>query len=1325
MQSVTNLTSNNPPEENIKQKYVSIQLTAYDNEVSLMYKWAISYSIPTRYLIVQSSNDHNMLDIKFDSLFITIQNAIESNLSLIEIYNQLNTIRDRILDTQLEQDLPYVYFYIKSTLIGDNVNIEQLDDIVNDIVDYYSQLHITSAVDNFSNWRPLYQHWYNEYQELYSKDLQLYQYINDIHKTLEEFAPLPYSGLTIEQAVIEIKPTTEDNQKIAVGDGIDLFDYATLSNHVPYLQYNAEERNNDISRYFKVFTGQDFIGTKEYDLIIPSLIKTSRPQTIYITIFNGSDNIRKITSDNYSHVMYYLDNNQLQVTIPLILPNSRELVVADIQKTLHINVSNLREVKVSGHFYIYGVEIIDVSFLDMILNEAVFNAYLYINEVKKPVSEKKRLRYRFKSLLSNTITKIGKPLDEGRRIPSSVTFSLYQQYIGNDETINVQTANGQIDQNFPAGTPYIKVNIIEARSREELTQFINIFVRLMNFYHLNQSGIENIYKNYFPDVEFKSPTGKSSNIKSGIAHQSTTPGLTGLAGKEEEDNTPKISKSRGRKGSRIAHLQSIAPDLFSAGYARICQGTISNMRQPVILTSDEANAWRQQTFTYGGEIKNKQILEFPYKGSNLLIACPEENNPFPGLQINNKATKEEYSQVPCCFGTDRTTKIIQAVTNRGRKPKTITSSTYIIKTDKALEPNRLGYAQKDITYLLERYRDVNSNMEIVRYGVIRSASSLIHCLFQALNDRQYLTLSDDDKENYVIAFRSNLPNFVNLGLLKQELYDYSDTDIGNQLQDNNLFFDSKLFYRSLEVMFNINIFTFTTKNSSQFNTNYQFQDDSTILETPRAKFFHIRKHRPELYSIVVYKNWGSEKDNFTYPQYELLVDANKTDKSIIKVFAPSMTKLLYSLVSETQAIYSWHIDNSNQVIGNKNFFSMIDYLDILTKSNITPTAQLLDNYGKLRGFNFPIEIETDNGIKTETMTMIIPPAQPENLPLGTIELINTEFSLSIFGIDKLSQIAVLNNKIIGLWYKLLNDPNGIFVPTVPSAMTDQLSDKPHGPPNPLIGIGGKEHIFRLNKLHRDLNIILQLITWAYLVAKIPVGQFFSQYLVSGEEKRDSVNIYDFSQLKRKLPKVDNINEVIVYLTTYVPTLIKNNRIYLYSSKLSKGIMYFLLQFIKNNDGLDIPIATEISNYYLSEVDFQHQNNVLIFTNANNFRVWLNIMKLSQFDVNLIRTNLFLNYVMEIEPFFYRAPTGRLYLIQNVLNGEKDRALSVAISWQKNKINLGYRAEIQTEKTAYFLYGISNANNIVLKEQTSETDAVELLTYGSEQFSAMLPLGTLD
>ena len=200
---------------------------------------------------------------------------------------------------------------------------------------------------------------------------------------------------------------------------------------------------------------------------------------------------------------------------------------------------------------------------------------------------------------------------------------------------------------------------------------------------------------------------------------------------------------------------------------------------------------------------------------------------------------------------------------------------------------------------------------------------LIHCVCVAVDDPNYLAQPTDEmKETYVTRIRQHMLATIRPSLLKQELYDHTDEEIINLFRDNAKFLDPALFYRAVEETFNINIYVFAPPPPSGDET------ELGAMDVPRFKIFHsrpLRLHRP---TVVIMKTWGSESDALDYPQCELIVDYDKDNFQIMKLFGPEMTEVCHGALQDTLRTMTWSVTPNDTFEVHSNIYYYIDHLSL-------------------------------------------------------------------------------------------------------------------------------------------------------------------------------------------------------------------------------------------------------------------------------------------------------------------------------------------------------------------------------------------------------------
>ena len=158
---------------------------------------------------------------------------------------------------------------------------------------------------------------------------------------------------------------------------------------------------------------------------------------------------------------------------------------------------------------------------------------------------------------------------------------------------------------------------------------------------------------------------------------------------------------------------------------------------------------------------------------------------------------------------------------------------------------------------------------------------------------------------------------------------------------------------------------------------------------------------------------------------------------------------------------------------------------------------------------------------------------------------------------------------------------------------------------------------------------------------------------------------------------------------------------------------------------------EIHGLYREASDFNRQPNTVILIGERDLQGWLRSLSRPGVRNMAIRDRLDLAFGVSDEPYLYamaNVETGesRIYMIQNVVAGDRGRALNVAQEWYLHKINLGFQANKPGPEMpipVHVVFGISTAATPIPVEDLSSGSAqyLQLLTYGNNQYAAMLPM----
>lgn len=1236
-----------------------------------MYKRANQYQVPVRLLIPQGPSTYLPLET-------VVWNGIKSGQSLLQIYKAVTLANPAI--THVDVAMTYVALQGTQSLRGREIPrggfAGFLDpSILRTINEFYTAAgRSENVLASLSTLDGAYGAWYEQFSREYNRDQAQYRTIAQTQEKLEglmreeEQNPIYNSMVNITTVILSFSPQITEggsSRPVQLSDGPDLFNQASPSEFVPFIKYNDGTGQS----LYKVWIGESIEGEPKYKTIVIPDISSSADHTIYFRMWLGDPSttpLPRATKESFVNIVWFLKSNILTIEVPAnehdarnnggssassITGTSASSIIGGVPSVgrqnrisaigrfqsvlpaLHLGEGS--EIRVRGDFIIWNFVYHDFVFLDLILNEPLFRTYLYVEESVKPYSLKKRFDVHYKSLKGDntsvlTVSLSLKTLDQESIRPVTATSRTFIP--GNPPSFH--------DTKILKDTPYIQAKIIKANSRKVVSEFLLIFRLLLQQYRKESPAVGSFYLSVLP--ELREIVNRPARVK-------------------------KSKKVSARGETKLRQLQAAAPDIFIADFARQCQQS----KQPIVITDSEVSAWASRQVSYKGRLVDRPVMPFPVRNPRLLLTCPGDSSPFIGVKVNTKlSNRDAYPYIPCCYGQIQTVPgsntnynhYINGLAPQRRARGTKTENK--IKTAKILAPGGFGYVPKAVESLLSGYPDLEG--DILRYGVIRSPNSFLHCVSLALGDTVYLGFrSDEERELYVQNMRTYLADHIQPTLLMQELYGFAPEEIMVRLRDHSVFFDPKIFYRAIEEVYKVSVYTFVPPAAG---------DELGLgsIEVPRHHLFHANTPHLDRPTICVLKSYGSESDALEYPQCELIVDWDKPGNSLRKIFDTEMNTICSKALTAALSTITWGPDRK----GYKNLYSSVDHLSIF--SSYQPVNQFIDQYGKMRALTFSY------GPRNQRMTIMTVPSQPENLPFSTdVHPISLEAAMSLLSELVSSVTRNESGEIVGLWITLKGAPDIEFVPITPTTITStspfpSLLSLPLGPPNPLqtTGLNTSE---RIRRLRRTLNIIVQLVQWLFEIYRTvdtdPFPDRFGQrYMEAGNITGDSSEIYKLGAVPRQLPTVKSVEEALAFLHRVAPTLVRaNGKLFMYNQVFGAKIVEMLRDYDHEHLGKPPKIPEVISGYYSSINDYREQPHVLIFLDSPSFQAYLR--RRSRKDMYEIGTRITTAMTNSQEPFFHRTEGGKIYLIQNVLDGNLDRALTVADTWIREGRNLGFHAPI--------------------------------------------------
>lgn len=1164
--------------------------------------------------------------------------------------------------------------------------------------------------------------------------------INIIHEILKEqdYGNILNSDTKIIGLNVEYKPQRKDGQKIKKEDMIGFFDNMKISEFVPIVKY-IDDRN---IFYYKTFDAGKINLQK-----IKIRKRENRKNFLYFKVCIHKNGLTYNIPDQYLILFSYdAENNLLSAKIHI---DENSLELKEIEKKLedcfqlldfskkensemkaeidlfrfqNQEFTEVSEIKLLTHVVSsvirYGSEIEKIS---DITRRHVFGAYLFASESEKLLIDSKTMRLNLLSLSSNF--DFGNNLNKNEKLDnlSKVKFSIVNKKTEIKDVNLIDNSGDLVGFELPIGTDFIRLKIKKCNDEKQIQILLNVLKFLINYYY------ENL------DQFVSTIDSLSQNILS----------LVNVESIKNLSNAENIKEKK-------THLKDINDEIFVPGYYRFCR------ESPKVIDESEKEDWESnivvdedgikrnlQTMLFprtkkqeiiaekrlnGFEVNEEEIPDEDDEQQRYLLTCTHKDYPFIGVRENKTLkNKDQYPFLPCCFKTDQMDPYkstpynvyYRGIDNRVKREKV----NYIIRGDKKLEKYQIGEMYEEFSKVA--FGEIE-NYKIKRIGITDRKDSFIHCVVCALNQK-YIT-DFRARENMVRDLRSQMKKKINC--MKQELYNYENDEIIKILSDEESYIDPALFYRSLEIIFEINIFIATLSEN--------------MIEMPNHWKFHCRYENEYHRTIILYKNIGNGIDDI--PQYEL-VFGHPADNLNARVylFDEKVSQNLFKFLSIQNDTISWvNSFKDSETIGLKNIFKT-DFSKIFKIH-----SQYIDCYGKTRLLNV--------SLNDETFTIAIHPGRPYDVDLidindeKSIRRIELSKILSMLNI-KPTSCDVLSN---GIWFRLYDYEEGFFV-----FISDDISEKKYKKSE---GIFFRVPSFHRYDQHQNLalkylsmrkvsNIVIFFTEWLYEnylinrsdpknITKENRNHLLKRFISKMEADNFSGNQSEYYQttenLSYFLPRTENFEQSMNYVKSVCPRLIsEKGKIVYVDRELYEKMKRYIANYSSKFEGI-VPIQRRvISNYYNTVEDFQFQKNVLVFRGNRDYIRWSRNK-----DQNyVIKTSLNINYSSYTSSYIYHnIERDKYYIVQNVLNGDIFIALNLCVNWFENRFNSGfYYHPLENQELIeiinYKIYGINRVGKLVLTEQRidekkiGETESIaEILLYGNnteeqsyKRYAAMLPL----
>ena len=983
------------------------QITPFDNELTIAYKWASGLEIPIKELIIQNPEEKNVKSQTFERLTDFVR--ARPNVSLQNLYETLISENRVLFPNGFEQTLSMTYYDINQKL-SVKTKFNQINEFFKNVKRGKFFTTERDLVDLFKTWKQ---------QQQVDKDREREQ-LERIYSNIQILSNVPplvrtafdrYSGRFLLDPKINdmIGDEIIETRTPHPIDGLDILNASVLSNRVPFIQFNENLTSGGITdtyntnEYLKLFTQYKF----DSAAVIPPYRKRKGRNTMYMTIWTGTGDSETTTKKSYIQAVYNMENNRFVIN-PSTL--SKTLTIETLIEWIgQVFPSNLvfgdtyEELNVQGVFHVYGLEINELSFLDLVLNNPLFNSYLYVDERDKSALLKKRLTLHYRAYRVLTNEQEIDTTSESKKTTtlSSVRCILNQLYAEPGKTLPYLNEEGKLDE-ITVGEgerlPYVTVIISRATSNDVAEEFATLFTHLMSVYshgtpledeetplEESREDIENLYKRIFGDDAVK-----LSMLTASSRPQTGRTSIEQTAARGKGSSVP-----RGRKpriGKPYADLQQHIPDLFAItvpGVKRQIRRKYptNGVIPKVIEDQDELDEFLSQPLVVNGREydRSRQFLKFPVGNDEYkILVCPDDTYAFPYYRQNEIVANEKDSgpefeeekakiikKFPCIPGCAKKDWIekgdlySKCDPRQNDEPDADTADVgadaedddiqvprgtpYVPSTaTKIVEPGLEGEISVDIANVLNLYNEEEPSV-FRRKGVRKGSNSIISCIQLALNGGALPSSNKVELDNQAIADRQDIVNQIQAGeiqvcLGKQQLYDLSDDQIIEKLSDLEVFLDPYLYFRYLEEYYDLNIVVFTIINPKTGKTQ-RGAEGVGILEIPRHKLFYARATRMDRRTVCIMKSWGLVSSNLVKPQCELIFDSTKR----VYVFDPEtrMNIVIRDLLSFVLPTSSWQLGLSQTpdvfvpVESSISRFNFVAYFTLVFSNALYPEQEIV------------------------------------------------------------------------------------------------------------------------------------------------------------------------------------------------------------------------------------------------------------------------------------------------------------------------------------------------------------------------------------------------
>jgi len=590
----------------------------------------------------------------------------------------------------------------------------------------------------------------------------------------------------------------------------DIFDLMEASKDIPFIFLSHKGR-----KWYKIYS--QFVPLDEW------LIEDYE-DGLYFKIFNAphSKLSSRIKQKNLYSEGRWITSNNVEITINIRSQVGEEGIKRRFESSLQnleYSLVSSQQISIRGTFIIPDFVFNKAIMAYLISNDSIMKYFMFLQEVKKSAIDKR---------------------------------DFYFFYYPNQRGYTGESLKLTLTPHSEKRGIWTTVRVAKASNQRQVDVLRRVFSKLMGLYLEKQKRVEQFYELVIADGK-KLLGAYTVKIKEKTKDQKT--------------------------GKRLQKLQMQRPGLFAPGYSVRCSPID---RQPYLLGSSKVEKFIE---------KHGEHAVVNYPGTNDYYACvPREKSDktkkymWPGLKINtNPKNKDEFRLAPCCFENDQYEKTSSEVykimhPEEIKEPLQKIELSYIYGPKRALTDGRLGEVPYYLKFMFmdagykEEQRGNKVTVPILRLGVLKSPDSFFHCLEKVFNPR-YSSMRKDEREQRIIKVRKEM-SMMDYEVAKQQLYDYSDEEIKEELLDIGSYIDPNKWIQLAEEYYKCNIFLYQM-DSQHPNGCISIPRSSQAYLSPKF----IRKNP----SVFIIKTEFSEDHPY---QCELFVEFNPE--------GPAQQRFIYS-----------------------------------------------------------------------------------------------------------------------------------------------------------------------------------------------------------------------------------------------------------------------------------------------------------------------------------------------------------------------------------------------------------------------------------------------